>query len=659
MIVQRVDVRNFRSLFDASIACDQLTALVGRNGAGKSSFLHALELFYQPGARVSPKDFYDEDTTQDIEIAVTFHNLTAEEAASFESYVEDGRLEVIRVVSHDAGTKSGLYHGMRPQNPDFEAVRTAGGKRDITAAYNELRANEKYAGLPSARAADKALEALQQWEGEHSEQCVQSRDDGRFFRFTGGGDGDLSRYTEFVRIPAVRDAADDATEGRGSGVTEIMDRVVRNALATRDDVVTFKDQTQVRYQEILDPDKLTELVDLESQLNKTLQYYAPDSRVSLNWIDLPEIEIPLPEAQIGLQEDGYESDVQRTGHGLQRAFILILLQHLVAARRSGQPVEEDAEVGDKGGGRVEPTLPTLVLAIEEPELYQHPTRQRFMAAVLLELAHGSIPGVATSTQVIYTTHSPLFVGLDRFDQIRLFRKERRHADKPRTTVVIAADLNKAAEDLWILDGQRNEKYTARTLRARMQAVMTPWMNEGFFADLVVLVEGDGDHAVVLAAAESMGVDLNSLGIAVVPCRGKRNMDRPTIAFRNLGIETYLVWDNDKDGKQAKPHENRRLLRLMGAAEDNWPDGVWATHACLNGNLETVLRRELSEELFDELVDRIRGELRMKRKDAKKHPYVLGRIVYEANKIDRSSATLKAIIERLVNRRADNNKQVMG
>ena len=123
MIVERVHVRNFRSIWDASITCEHLTALVGRNGAGKSSFLHALELFYDAGAKVSPKDFYDEDTTQDIEIAVTFHNLTAEEAASFESYVQDGRLEVVRVVSHDAGTRSGLYHGMQLQNPEFEPVR--------------------------------------------------------------------------------------------------------------------------------------------------------------------------------------------------------------------------------------------------------------------------------------------------------------------------------------------------------------------------------------------------------------------------------------------------------------------------------------------------------------------------------------------------------
>ncbi len=84
----------------------------------------------------------------------------------------------------------------------------------------------------------------------------------------------------------------------------------------------------------------------------------------------------------------------------------------------GQRVEPGPEGGvsvgtesDTGANKFQ--LPNLVLAIEEPELYQHPSRQRHLASVLLNLAEGALPGVAKNTQVIYTTHSPLFVGLDR------------------------------------------------------------------------------------------------------------------------------------------------------------------------------------------------------------------------------------------------------
>jgi putative ATP-dependent endonuclease of the OLD family len=44
--IKLVRIRNFRSILDADIECDSLTALVGRNGAGKSSILKTIELFY-------------------------------------------------------------------------------------------------------------------------------------------------------------------------------------------------------------------------------------------------------------------------------------------------------------------------------------------------------------------------------------------------------------------------------------------------------------------------------------------------------------------------------------------------------------------------------------------------------------------------------------
>jgi AAA15 family ATPase/GTPase len=70
MILTSVHVKNFRSILEETLSCDSLTALVGRNGAGKSSFLRAMELFYDPAAKVALEDFYAEDTSQDIEIAL-------------------------------------------------------------------------------------------------------------------------------------------------------------------------------------------------------------------------------------------------------------------------------------------------------------------------------------------------------------------------------------------------------------------------------------------------------------------------------------------------------------------------------------------------------------------------------------------------------------
>ncbi|MEW6742536.1 MAG: ATP-dependent endonuclease [Planctomycetota bacterium] len=647
MIIKAVHVKNFRSILDERIDCDNLTVLVGRNGTGKSSFLRALEMFYDPKAAVSAEDFYAEDASTEIEIAVTYSDLGSEEESLFSPYLDGSDLTVAKVFSV-SGKKSGTYHGMKLQNPDFADVRNAGGKTETRNKYNEVRGTEKYSSLPTVRNADQVEDELKRWESANPVSCTRMRDDGQFFGFTEVGQGYLGRHTRFIHVPAVRDAADDAIEGKGSCVTEIMDLVVRRTRASRKDFVALKDDTQKKYREIMEPTKLTELAGLQTQLSETLQYYAPEANVSLEWAKLIDVDFPLPKAEVKLQEDGYKSSVQRTGHGLQRAFIMTMLQHLVAAKAvEGATDEGLSSVKDIPQQR-EPQLPGLVLAIEEPELYQHPSRQRHMAAILLRLAQGTIPGVAKRTQVLYTTHSPLFVGLDRFEQIRLLRKADDAAGKPRVTKAVKAGLDAVAEELWIAGGRQGSKYTGVTLRSRLQAVMTPWVNEGFFADVAVLVEGEDDRAAILGVATSMKQDFDSHSISIIPCIGKNNLDRPLVIFRRLGIPVYVIWDGDDGKSDAKGDDNRRLLRLVGQPEEDWPCGVMDRHACLKTELESTLAQEIGDDLFDRLLSEAQAQVGIKsKKDALKNPVVLQRIVEGASANGKTSATLEGIVERIV------------
>lgn len=647
MIVKSLHVKNFRSILDEGIACDNLTVIVGRNGTGKSSFLAAMDLFYDPKANVTAEDFYAEDTGAEIEVAVTFTDLSPEEMSLFGSYLDGGNLTVARVFSLSA-RKSGTYHGMRLQNADFADVRNAGSKTDARTKYNEIRNNQKYSSLPTVRNADQVEEELKRWEAANPGECSRMRDDGQFFGFTEVGNGYLGRHTRFIHIPAVRDASEDAYEGKGSCVTEIMDLVVRRTLATRREFVTLKDETQKKYRDIMDPAKLTELAGLQSQLSETLRCYAPEANVSIEWAKLLNIDFPLPKAEVKLHEDGYKSSVQRTGHGLQRALILTMLQHLAAAKvvegATGEGMAAESEVPEEG----EPQLPGLVLAIEEPELYQHPSRQRHMAAILLKLSQGAIPGVAKKTQVIYSTHSPLFVGLDRFEHIRLLRKADNTAGKPRVTKAVKAELNMVADELWNANGQQGAKYTAETLRPRLQAVMTPWMNEGFFADIVVLVEGEDDRAAILGVAQSMSHDFDSLGVAVIPCFGKTNLDRPLVIFRKLGIPVYVVWDGDHDGNDAKPEDNKYLLRLLGETEQDWPEFVGNVCACFKKKLEKTLVDEIGTQSFEQWISEAQTDLGIAKKGhALKNPAVIRRIVEKASADGKTSTTLKGIVEKII------------
>ena len=135
------------------------------------------------------------------------------------------------------------------------------------------------------------------------------------------------RFATRQKRPATREAPN---------VKEIMDLVVRNSLASHADVDQLRDSIQEQYRAVFDPSKRTELRSLEDRLTETLQRYAPDTAISLTWSNLSSITIPMPETEVRLSEDGYDAQVQQTGHGLQRAFILTMLQHLVAAREDAQ-----------------------------------------------------------------------------------------------------------------------------------------------------------------------------------------------------------------------------------------------------------------------------------------------------------------------------------
>jgi putative ATP-dependent endonuclease of OLD family len=123
MIIQSVHIQNFRSVMDETMSFANLTALVGSNGCGKSTFLRGLEVFYAPSPRVGVDDFYNRDAGKEIVIGVTFSGLSEEAKLLFENYMQGETLTVERVISWDEGKVSSQYHGASLQCPAFEAVR--------------------------------------------------------------------------------------------------------------------------------------------------------------------------------------------------------------------------------------------------------------------------------------------------------------------------------------------------------------------------------------------------------------------------------------------------------------------------------------------------------------------------------------------------------
>lgn len=664
MIIENVRIECFRSAKKVSLDLGGLTALVGPNGSGKSTLIRALDVFYSPAPVVTQDDFFAGNVSSPIQITVTFGGLSTAAQGKFAPYLDAGKLTLTRQVKLVDGKAVSTLHGSRMQNPDFSPVRDAlasDGKAAARDAYAQLRRQVQYSGLPSARSAEDCVQALRTWEEANPGRCTRQRDDGQFFGFKEVGLGYLGEFTQFILVPAVRDAFEEGSDGRGSTISQILDLVVRSRVETNDEYRRFVEETGQRYEELMArPETREELARIESDLSTTLGDYVPNAKVRLQWITEGGVRISLPKADVRLVEDAYVGPVNRSGHGLQRAFILSMLQQLAAARLAGRAggggttgVPEPAPDAAAAPPAPSSTLPSLLLAIEEPELYQHPNRQRFLARVLLGLAGGGIPNVTGACQVLYATHSPLFVGIDRFDSTRVVRKAPPDGTDPRKTTVSQTTMGAVAEKLWEAcersdaGGRPIDCYQGASLRPRLYPIMTPWMAEGFFASLVVLVEGEGDCAALEGAARSLDLDFEGAGISVIPAMGKNNLDRPGLIFQALGIPTYLVWDCDQGNPQGV-RPNRILQHVAGVAQvvDCPGTEVSERHATLEMKLESLLRQEIGSE-YDEILESCRIDLGYEsRQDAEKNSRVIADVVTRSRERGLRSTTMEQIVQKI-------------
>jgi putative ATP-dependent endonuclease of OLD family len=652
MQLERARIKNFRSLLDVEVTFGAHTALIGGNGAGKSSILKAVEKFYSASKSCDADDFFGRNQEQPIQIELTFHQLSESETTAFEDRVRDGKLVVTRIF--DGGPSSGRYHGVVPQIPDFVAIRSHSTATPKRAAYNALRENNLlYADLPNAGSATAVDQALLNWEASHPDQLVSLPDDGQFFGFQNNSRGKLQRYTSFVFIPAVREASADAVDGKTSVIGKLLELLVRSQILQRPDVQAFKAQMTEAYQALVSVENMPELGALAGTLTADLRGLYQDAEVSLTWREIGEMPVPLPMADVFLKDDGFGSPVDRQGHGLQRAFIFTLLQHL--ARTAAPQAEEPPIEGNTGGGDVAPAAaqlaqaPTLILAIEEPELYQHPTKQRHFAEVLRGLSSGTLPGAQGHTQVVFGSHSPMFISMGKADEIRLARRTPCTDIGFKQCSLQKLDLGIVAQKLERGWDRPAGTFTAQTLMPRLH-ILGPELAEGFFASGVILVEGRSDKAALTATARMLGVNFEAAGIAILSAEGKSNLDRPYVIFRELGIPTFMLWDCDRHLEEAKrtPTTDLALSKLAK------PDQHFSTAPTIDlvsdcyAHFEKALEQKLKEELTPEvhaacLAASCEPFGVQPNKDTQKIPEVVYQTLLHAKAQGRESEMLKSIV----------------
>ena len=604
MKLRRVRVENFRSLKDVEVDCEELTALVGANGIGKSNILKAVKLFHDQSS-IEKEDYYGLDTGNKVSVELAFDGIEDEDR--FGAYMNGGEMVIRRVFDWNEGKVRSSYQVRIMQHGKFRGIRDSQAK-PAKEEYNRL-VGEGY-DLSKWNSHDKAKEAIKVWEEEHPDRCEPGYVNCDLRELQKGSDPIM----RVIFVPAVRDAADEASDAQNSSLAQLMREVV-GEIEEDEEYKKFKADAEGRYGELMGKFAKNQLKVLSSQIDGELGDLVEGVEVQLSWQDA-DLRIGLPHTTAKLKEKGNLTTVDRSGHGSQRALIMAMLQYL----------EKRAEP-DAGGER-----PAVMLLIEEPELYQHPTRQRLLARVF-----GSLTAKGRM-QIMYATHSPHFVGIDRIDHVRLLRKCKDrtgyHTEISRTGI---RDMYHKLQEL-------GEKDDEQSLPERLSVIMTPWINEGFFADLIVLVEGQSDYAAITAASKLAGEDLEKSGISIIPCGGKTNMLPLLAMFQSLKIPCYPVWDSDDKDKTDR-RLNGKIWKEAGS--DMQGSRITGAGACIEKNLEEMLEREIGKEVLDELITNAqkRYHISDRSKILTKTKIVL-HLLEDAKAADHSCESLSTIVEHI-------------
>jgi putative ATP-dependent endonuclease of the OLD family len=597
VFIETMHIENYRCIQDGEVSFGNVTTFLGRNGVGKSTVLYALESFYNLAAQHTELDYYNHQATRTIRVRVTYGGLREDELKEFASYVHEGKLTVSKVIN--AG--GARYFGTTAQIRRFAELRRIPGARDKRAALKAMLEQGEFpdfGDLPTrGEDVDRAMEA---YERGHPALLEPIESESQFFGPKNVGGGKLDKFTKFVLVPAVRDAASE-TEKRGA-IMQLLDLIVTRSISTRADFIEFKQEFEDRARSLYGKDNVPELAELGRLVTERLSRYAPGAELIIDFAELQPPAIPLPDAVVTVSEDNFKAPVRYSGHGLQRALILALLEQLSMTRPS--PAKPHSADGKAEPDTHEERQPDLILAIEEPELYLHPARSRYLAGILRSLAETGhdAPGI----QVVTVTHSPYFVDAEHFDEIRMCRKvPAQDHTLPGVTSFSHFTKLQAALRLADLNRRRPEEFTAATFVARAAPVLNSIVNEGLFADVVVVVEGESDVAALWAMQIQMNHRWDELGIVVVPVSGKSKIDRAVVAFQGFGIPTYFMFDGDRT-RGTDAATNRLLLRLGNGNEADFPaTTITPEFAVFEQDIETYLR-QMAGDFFEPLRNECAG-----------------------------------------------------
>ncbi|GLS86818.1 ATP-dependent endonuclease [Cypionkella aquatica] len=571
MQIDKLQIKNLRSIESIEVGFDKVTALLGSNNAGKSTILRALQLFFESAPKVEDDDFHKR-AAPEIEVSITFRDPTPAEIEEFGNAVIDGRMTVSRKFLKDKGDLHLSYSVMAKSYPAFEAIRQETSKTKKRSDFNIIA--DATEGLDRATSAEDADAKMAAWELANPDK-LELMSVGGFFGFPNVANGKLRKKTSVHFVPAVADASEQTSDPRRSPIIVLLAEIAKQIYENRQEVQDFVAQANTHFSELVSPARFPELANISGRLTDTIQKYYQDSKLLADWEVDQGIKVSFPQPVIRIEDNGFLSGLQNVGHGLQRAALFSVIEFL--ATSSAQPGAENFAEAQSD----------IILLVEEPEIYQHPIKQLVINDAFHVICQNFSAQTGIRFQIVFATHSEKFIGISKFHSARILRKYTED-DRNRHTAS-SVNLRECSEYFAAL--LNKEAMADDAFEAKMH-IFSRELCEGFFADKVILVEGVTDKAILEGAYRAAGRDVRAEGISIIPVDGKNKLDKPFYIFGKLGIPTFAVFDSDarrNEGNRRIPC-NHLLQKIANVdAPVDLPSGCFDRFAAFEGNIEVYLK----------------------------------------------------------------------
>lgn len=438
MILEEVRIKNFRGYrTETIIPISNLTAFIGKNDAGKSSILEALEIFFNNSLIVCEReDLNINADNNQIEISCIFGELPEEIIidAAFPTNLanehllnENNKLEIKKIFqATTAKPKEKIF--IVCNHPSIENASDL-----LELKKTELKTRANNLNIPQANYNGNVNSSIRQaiWSSFDNLQCVNTEllvDKEDTKKVYSALENYLPIYALFQ---SDRQSKDDDRE-----VTDPMKLAVQQALAElTDEIEHIKNEVR------------NKAIDTANRTLEKLKEMSPELANEL----IPEFKTePKFDSQFKLTIKSENNiPVNKRGSGIRR---LILLNFFRAEAERLRNQHQRNQV---------------IFAFEEPETSQHPDHQEMLIQAFMELSNTG------SSQIILTTHTPALASLLPLDSLRFIEKtsDDRNIELgtdevfekiAQTLGVLADPISKNATALLLIEGKSDVSFINHT-----------------------------------------------------------------------------------------------------------------------------------------------------------------------------------------------------